>query len=140
MLAAALEDRAEIAPVDQFHRDVVAVADLSFLQHPDDVRMAEELRDVRFRQEHLHRLRVLRHLSREPLDRYRLSHALALPDRGAEDFAHAPPPDAGLDVEAAEWKRRDWIGVGHFPASGLGIGWLVWGAAAAQGARTRGPR
>ena len=103
--AAAIEDVAEVAPVDVLERDVVAGIDDAEIEDLGDVRVVQLNRDLRLVDEHLDELFVLRDVRQDALDRDEPFEALDAVGLGAKDLGHTSDVDALEQVVLAERDR-----------------------------------
>ena len=100
--AHAVEDRAEIAPVDVLERDEVALLDLPEVEDLGDVRVLQLHGDLRLVDEHRDELFVLRDVRQDALDRQQALEALDAEGLGLEHLGHTSHVDPLEEVVLPE--------------------------------------
>src|SRR5690606_30130623 len=101
-LPAAVEDRAQIAPVNVLEGDVVVVVDHAEVEDLSDVGVFELDRDLRLVDEHADELLVRRNVGKNALDRDQPLEALDAVGLGAEHLGHAADVDPLEEIVLAE--------------------------------------
>jgi len=102
-LGGALAQLRHVGAGDVFHREeVLVLSRLAEVEHLDDVRVRELGDELRFRDEHLDELRVLREMRQHALDGERLLEAGGAAGLGLPDFRHAADGDAAEQRVPAE--------------------------------------
>jgi hypothetical protein len=105
LVAAAVEDGAQIAAVNVLEGDVVRLLDHAEVEDLGDVRVVQLNRDLRLVDEHLDELFVLRDVRQDALDGNQALEALYAVGFGTKYLGHPPDVDPLEQEVLAEWNR-----------------------------------
>ncbi len=102
LVAHAIEDRAQVAPVHVLERDEEAFVDLTEVEDLGDVRVLQLHGDLRLVDEHRDELFVLSDVREDAFDRQEALEALHAKRLGLEDFGHTSDVDPLEEVVLSE--------------------------------------